>query len=265
MALPTISVLLPTTGGGKLKQIVDVYTADATVGQIVIMVDNPGLDIQKLQLGPDSRIEIVQNEKQVGLTRSLNIGLQKCTGDIVLRNDDDDIPMPNRARIIAEYMASMPDCELVFSFAKGTDLDSGASWDISGPTNDTEIKAKLASHNFIVHSTLAFRRNIIIQKLNGYDESFYYAQDYDLYLRAIRAGLRFSGIPQVLMTRVYHQASITVARRKRQILYSFAARLIHHAALEEQPRPWQTIWQYGKLLLIPNQLRAFKRRLGYGR
>jgi GT2 family glycosyltransferase len=138
------------------------------------------------------------------------------------------------------------------------------SWIIDGPVSDEEIKTRLRRRNFIVHSAIAVRSRRLKQ-LGGYDPTFRYAQDYDLYLRCIRAGFVFGCIPEVLVEHSYRDESITVSRRQRQILCSFAARLIHDAEAPGDDRYWRTIFSYLKLLAIPNAARAWRRRLGFGR
>lgn len=267
-ASPQLStaILLSTTGNGRLEEIVRNYVDDEAATEILVIVDNPDIDISDLakRLGGSPKIRFIQNETRIGLTRSLNKAIALSASDVLIRNDDDDLPEPGRATEIVRFLAAHPDCDLVFSYARGLDLPTGQSWTIGGPTNDAEIKSALARRNFIVHSSLAFRR-ASTARIGHYDETFRFAQDYDLYLRAIRNGLRFGAIPKVLVTRTYHGESITVSKRKRQILFSFAARLIHHAELEGPVMPWRTIVDYLRLLVIPTWLRSARRRLGHGR
>jgi glycosyltransferase involved in cell wall biosynthesis len=232
----------------------------------VVVVDNPDVDVPALaeRLGNPAKLRLIPNEARLGLTRSLNKAIAQSDGEILIRNDDDDVPEPGRATEIVRFLEAHPECDIVFSYGQGVDLPTGRTWIIGGPTTDEEIKKALAKRNFIVHSALAFRRTSS-QRIGHYNETFRYAQDYEFYLRAIRNNLRFGAIPKMLVTRNYHGESITVSKRKRQILFSFAARLIHHAEMDRTVMPWWTIANYMRLLLIPNWLRAARRRLGYGR
>lgn len=260
------TILLPTTGDGRLGDIVPIFVDDEAATEIFVIVDNPDVDLaaMKAQLGTSAKLRFIQNETRIGLTRSLNKAIAQSTGAILVRNDDDDVPAPGRVTEIVRYFAAHPDCDLVCSFGRGEDQATGSSWIIDGPTTDHEIKQALAKRNIIIHSSLAFRRSST-EPIGHYNETFRFAQDYELYLRAIRNGLRFGAIPKSLITRIYQGGGITVSKRKRQILYSFAARLIHHAELEGPVMPWRTIANYVRLLIIPNWLRSARRRLGYGR
>ena len=47
----------------------------------------------------DSRIKIFSNQKNLGLTRSLNILINESNGELIFRQDADDISLPNRLQI----------------------------------------------------------------------------------------------------------------------------------------------------------------------
>jgi len=261
------SVVISTTGSPHLERIVHAFLASTQSVEIVIVIDNLAIGPEALlsaSLRADPRVKIVVNDDSLGLTRSLNIGITAAHGDIILRCDDDDIPATHRLDETAAFFAAHPKVDIVYSYAEGLIKESGRKWTISGPQENAAIKAAILKRNFIVHSSLAFRR-VSLQKIGFYDDTFRYAQDYDFYLRSIRAGLVFGCIPKILVTHIYHKNSITVAKRKRQILHSFAARILHMAQSADKLHPWPVLARYILLLIIPNWARDLRRKLGYGR
>jgi GT2 family glycosyltransferase len=260
------SVVIATMGGGVLDRVVDVFLASHPDIEVIIVADSPKIDAKTFlaRQRKDKRVQVLFNEANIGVPRSLNRGLDCVTGDIVFRNDDDDVPSVNRVARLMDHFARNPQCDLVYSYAAGIDAASGSRWVIRGPTDDATIKIELQKRNFIVHSTLALRTSAI-RALGGYNTTFRYAQDYDLYLRAIRAGMIFGGVPEILIERFYHADAITVRNRWRQILFSFAARLIHEAESGSRNSAWKTMFAYARVLAVPDVARRFRRRLGYGR
>ncbi|MBY5848689.1 glycosyltransferase [Rhizobium leguminosarum bv. viciae] len=261
-----LSVLICTTGGGDLKQVVDVFRRETDVPlEIVIVIDNPNADVSHFSelAATDKRLKIHVNPANQGLTKSLNIGLRLATGDVIVRNDDDDIPAAQRlAKIYAHFQATSAD--FVYSFAEGKSENNSSTWSIKGPIEGPEIVAALRKRNFIVASTVAYRRSRVVD-IGGYCEPFRYAQDYELYLRSARHGLTFSCIPEQLIQRRYSADSITVAKRKRQALFSFAARLMDISEAGSLSDAARTILKYSFILLTPNSLRRLRRTIGRGK
>lgn len=52
----------------------------------------------------DSRIKIIVNEQNVGLTKSLNIAIKQAQGKYIARMDADDISCKNRFQVQYDYM-----------------------------------------------------------------------------------------------------------------------------------------------------------------
>ncbi|MGB4057732.1 MAG: glycosyltransferase [Alphaproteobacteria bacterium] len=266
MTPPELSIIISTIGAPEIEKVVSTFLASSVPLEVVVVLDKPDLhpdSIFSTETINDPRLKIIINECNLGATRSFNKAIAASMGAIMVRADDDDIPAPNRLDEILHFFQEHPNVDIVYSYATGVDKATGRSWRIEGPQQDVDIKAKLPRKNFIVHASLAFRRGKLAQ-IGFYDETFRFAQDYDLYLRAIRAGFTFGCIPKVLVTRYYHPDSITVKRRKRQILNSMAARLLHCALSEKRENPWPIIARYCKLLLIPNWARKLKRKIGFG-
>jgi GT2 family glycosyltransferase len=267
--MPSIkfSIIISTIGADSLPQVLNLFLDHYDNLEIILVLDKPGLSVEALltpDLLKDSRLKVILNATNLGPTKSFNKAIALARGEIMVRADDDDIPTPDRLKELDAFFNAHPDVDLAFSFAQGLDVKTGRSWIIDGPTNDAAIRAKLLVRNFIVHSYLAFRRARLAE-IGFYDETFRYAQDYDLYLRSIRSNFRFGCVSKVLVTRYYHGDSITVSKRKRQILNSMSARLLHIAWSEKYESPWPVIFRYVYLLAIPNWVRSLRRKLGLGK
>ena len=54
----------------------------------------------------DKRIKFISNQKNIGLTKSLNKAIKLSQGKLVARQDDDDISLPNRLEIQVKYICT---------------------------------------------------------------------------------------------------------------------------------------------------------------
>ena len=68
--------------------------------EFIIVCDNPDNDsicnLLSNYMDNDTRIVLILNKTNIGLTRSLNVALHKCKGKYIARMDADDISFPNR-------------------------------------------------------------------------------------------------------------------------------------------------------------------------
>jgi glycosyltransferase involved in cell wall biosynthesis len=205
-------------------------------------------------------LEFLFNEANIGLTRSLNRGLAVATGDYIFRADDDDGYRADRIeKQLAAFAATGAD--LVTSWGEGV-ASTGDSrpYLIRCPTTHEAICAALKRRNVLIHAALAFRRDRVMALLGGYDETFANAQDYALYLAAMRAGLRFAAVPEPLVRRSYTGNGITIDRRYHQLMYSCAARVVHHAHAGDRKAFVATLADYARLAAIPTWARKLRRR-----
>lgn len=138
----------------------------------------------------DNRI-IVINHKNIGLTRSLNIGILKATGEYVARQDADDISMPDRFENFIKYIEKNGQIDLYTTPALLIDKDSFTIKTIPNYFRRNGFHKKMLNYyNSLIHGALIIRTDII-EKYN-YNERFEYAQDFELYHNLIGYGYNIS-------------------------------------------------------------------------
>lgn len=193
------------------------------------------------------------------LPAALNAGIRRASGSIIVRCDDDDICTPDRVQRQVELLLK-DDLDFVCSQARGKRPGDSEGWLIDCPSDDASIKEALHKRNILVHSSLIGRKTSF-EMLGLYNPAFTRAQDYELYLRAIRAGCRFGGVQAPLVTRYYPDTSITVKHRKNQIMFSFAAQMLHAAHKNDMRYLFSKVVHNMTILMTPNFARAIKRQL----
>lgn len=134
----------------------------------------------------DSRIRLIDNPSNIGLTKSLNKGLELAEGEYIARQDADDISYPKRLERQVQFLNAHPDIVLLGTQARAID-EKGRPHKTNFlriPVGMLTIRWYLMFQNAFIHSSVMFRRSTVWKELGGYDESFERAQDYELWSRA---------------------------------------------------------------------------------
>lgn len=153
------------------------------------------------------RLKIVSLEKNVGLSEALNHGLKHCSNEWISRFDTDDICLPERLELQAEYIAKNPSADIVGGFARRMD-ENGELFDIiKVPVGSDRIKQLIWTCP-IIHPTVCYRKDKILA-IGGYDSKAGPRQDdYDLWFRCAAAGYEFHNIPQPLLLYRFTEANM---------------------------------------------------------
>lgn len=232
-----ITVLMAVFNQEKsyLKQSIDSILAQSLQDFEFIIVDDGSdekkcLDLLDEYSKKDTRIRIIKNKKNLGLTKSLNKGLAEAAGKFIARIDSDDLADPKRLKKQREFMKKNQTCALCGSWSYIINEKSEIIGEKKFATGYREIKKKILFFNFFTHSSLFFRRDIILNS-GGYNEKIKKAQDYDLILK-ISACHQVENIPEFLCFNRNQSKSISAQHKKAQEWYAILAR-------------WNAVWKYG--------------------
>ena len=142
--------------------------------------------------------KIYRLEKNQGLGNALNFGLNKCSYEIVLRSDSDDVCDKNRFAIQVEFMEKNPDIAICSSYIDEFDSDWTKPFEKKTlPLTHEELFNMAKFRNPINHMAAAFRKNIIVD-IGSYHH-IPYVEDYELWVRALINGYHIANIGQVLV------------------------------------------------------------------
>ena len=222
----------------KISVIMSAYNADKYLGECVesvlsqtfidfefIIVNDYSTDktseILNFYSDKDSRVKIINNVKNIGLTKSLNKAFKESRGEYVARMDADDICILERFQKQVDFLESNKDYVLVGSWMiiineEGEEIDH---WD--SEVDNEKIKIKLIRYNPLFHPSIMMRSNSL-NKVEGYNDDWRYAQDYELYFRLSRLG-KFSNLPEYLLKYRFSKKSITASKNTSQALCALRA------------------------------------------
>ena len=207
-----ISVIMPTynTEVQMLKEAVNsILNQSFQDFEFIIINDGStnGTDVY-LNSIHDKRIKIIHNQKNIGITKSLNIGLENANGQYIARMDADDISLPTRFERQYFFMESHPD--IVMCGATVQNFGANKKSHVARIKDMDHYRIKtLFYYPGPLHPTMFIRHQILVDYKIAYDEGLAYDQDYDMCEKISRTGGKIVILPEILLYRRIHTNRIT--------------------------------------------------------
>lgn len=200
-----------------LRQSIDsILNQTFTDFEFIIVCDNPehteAVSLLKKNVEEDRRIILLWNEENIGLTKSLNKGLQIARGKYVARMDADDISDCRRLQIQYDFLEANPDITICGTGRKVLAGNKKSKKRYNTYLKHNEILSVFMLISAFLHPSVMFRRDIIERGMR-YDESAECAEDFDLWERMMECGCQFANINQPLIS--YRESDQQVSRRRK--------------------------------------------------
>lgn len=190
--------------------------------EFIIILDNPNnkehIAFINDYVCKDERIKFYINDKNMGLTNTLNRGLKLAEGKYICRMDADDISELYRMEHQKKYLEEN-DFDLIGGISQMIDEDGNTIYSIKKvPTNFKKIKKCIKYNQVISHPTW-FGKKEVFDKLNGY-RNMPLCEDYDFTLRAILQGFKISNVNECVLK--YRMTKDSISRSNLFEQYLFA-------------------------------------------
>jgi len=188
----------------------------------LIVIDDCSTDNTKtiLESYNDSRIKLVLNNKNMGLTNNLNHALFLCKGKYVARMDADDIAYENRIEKQVYFLETHEEIDVLGTQIK---VFGKSNSKIKYPSKHLDIVAAMCFYNPIAHPSVIMRfdtrKNLFL-----YDISIKKAQDYDLWCK-LSNKIKFANLKKTLLKYRVHSSQISSNNQSEQNEYSFKIRM----------------------------------------
>lgn len=242
---PDITVLLAVYNGQAfLRSAIDSILAQSFTNFELLVMDDGSTDATATILASyaDPRLRVLHNPHNIGLTRSLNVGLRAAHAPLIARMDADDIAHPTRLERQLAFLRSQPTVVLVGAWAQviGAQGQPLPNWFPASVASPTALRWGIMFRNPLVHSSVMFRRAVILDQFGGYNEAFRAAQDYELWLRLV-CHYDLANLPEVLIQLRVSAGSVSVQHRHTPhpaLESAHAAAICHILQIAALPAAW---------------------------
>ncbi len=189
---PKISVVLPTYNGERwlaesIQSVVDQTEKD---WELIIVNDastDGTLKIAEEFAERDKRIHVITNEQNKKLPASLNIGFAKSRGKYRTWTSDDNMFHPNALARMSTHLESHQETDLVAMNMEMVDSEGGIVIKDIGSYSLYRRNTAFLLHDNNVGAAFMYRKSIA-DRIGGYDEDTFCAEDYDYWCRIALAG-----------------------------------------------------------------------------
>ncbi|SEH27935.1 Glycosyltransferase involved in cell wall bisynthesis [Selenomonas sp. KH1T6] len=197
---PVVSAILPTFRNVEdICKIIDSIQAQTFGAWELLVVNDFGSDDGTVELVSmyalnDRRIRLIQAEKSLGLSESLNLGIRKARGKYIARCDVNGTYVLERFAKQVAFLEASPKVGVV----GGWQNHYGKSeWIEETATNPELLRCRMIFWCDLCTSTLMYRRDVLLENNLFYD-SHVQAEEWDLWAKAI-SFMDIANIPEVLV------------------------------------------------------------------
>jgi glycosyltransferase involved in cell wall biosynthesis len=192
----------------------------------LIMIDDGSRDgssaVAREAIGSDPRGRVMRLERNLGIARSLNAGLEAAAAPLVAIQDADDYSAPNRLERQLAVISEGPDVAVVGARMREVD-ETGRILQPRTSFTAGDVGPVLLRFNPIPNGSAMLRRDAA-RGLGGYDSRYRYATEYDLWLRLAERH-RLVALDEELGTRVMGTGNVAARAERAQLAEGLAIRL----------------------------------------
>lgn len=225
MSNPFVTVFIPVYNSEQyISETIDSILNQTYKNLEVLIVDDGSTDrsIEIIQQYQDQRIRLIQNEKNMGIPYTRNVGLQEARGDYIAIMDADDIACSNRIERQVTYLENNKGIDAVGSFYYK--FGEGAEKEITTPfTAPEQLKMMLLFYNPIANPSVTIRKKTFQEHNLTYHLDFFVAQDYQMWSQLIKVG-NITILPEFLLyyrfghENISKKSNLEKAEKRKQLI-----------------------------------------------
>ncbi|WP_299254831.1 glycosyltransferase family 2 protein [uncultured Cytophaga sp.] len=220
-----VSVILPVYNGGEYLSAAIQSILNQSFGNFELIIVNDGsLDHTEEVISSfsDDRIVYVKNVENIGIVKSLNKALSIASSKYIARMDADDISYPQRLKVQYEYLELHSEIGVCGSFVNVKETGECIKY----PETHENIVFELLIQNVIAHPVVMIRKELLDNYKLQYDDKFYPAEDYKLWIDLITK-TKFYNIQFPLLEYNQHSLSISQSNQDIQLKKIYEIRTIY--------------------------------------
>ena len=205
MKIPRLSVIMPAYNAEKFLEDSINSILNQTFCDFELLIGDDGSTdgtMEIIQSFTDGRIIAIRNDKNMGISCTLNNLIQASKGEYIARQDSDDISLSIRMEKQVDFLDKHPEIGIC-----GTHVTwfGSKSKRILMPLQDEDIKASMLAFNPVCQPSIMFRKSCLTEY---YDQSLEVAEDY-AHCYELSKKSKLANLPDFLLYYRWHGTNIS--------------------------------------------------------
>jgi glycosyltransferase involved in cell wall biosynthesis len=203
---PLVTVLMPVYNAGMfVKEAMESILTQSYMNLEFLIINDGSTDdsLDIIRSFDDSRIRLMSNPGNLGLIRTLNIGIEAAKGKYIARMDADDVSLPGRLKKQIIFLENNPGISILAGM-----MEKENAFTRQKELTSEEIKARLIFSNILPHPTIVFRASLLKDQHVRYDPSYPHAEDYALWMH-LSESVEFAILPEKLIEYRNHETQVS--------------------------------------------------------
>jgi glycosyltransferase involved in cell wall biosynthesis len=200
VADPRVTVIVAAYNGERfLKETLESLFAQEYHSFEVVFVDD-GSDDGTGDIAQSFPVRYLRQENR-GLPAARNAGLALASGDLIAFLDDDDLLPPRKLSVQVAYLDEHPRTGCVLGRQE---------WIFEGVEPPKLTRDPIFGEVGGIQLVTAMIRRSVLDELGGFDPSYSYAEDRDLFIRMREHGVEIAVLPDVVLHKRLHGSNMTM-------------------------------------------------------
>jgi len=218
MNKPKFSVVMPVHNGDRfLKEAIDSILNQTFTNFEFIIIDDGSTDksAEIINSYTDQRIRYYKNKENLGISKSLNVGIGLAEADYIARMDSDDICYTDRLQKQYDFISAHPDGSFYTCYAQEVTEDRKII--ALSRFNPQHYFHSITFSCWIYHPTMVYRKDAV-ESIGKYTVP--YSEDFELAWQLTRKFKHYH-LPEVLLDYRVNSESLWQVTKKDEYKRSF--------------------------------------------
>lgn len=203
---PLVSIVMPVYNSAWLKEAVESVLSQTYPEFELILVDDCSTAPKTLEtlenLDGNRRVKILRNTKNMGISAGTNVGIEAASGEYIAFMDHDDLLHPDALALFTRTINSGEDADVFYTDEERIDKNGHVVAHMRKCKASMDL---LLSCNMPLHFCII--KTSSLRQLGPLNPEYDGAQDHDLMIRALEAGMKFCHMPYILYAWRIHGTS----------------------------------------------------------